>query len=123
MIILTKSTKQRIVTKSSTEAELVGASDFASDAMFSKEFLLAQGERVKDTIICQDNQSTIALLHNGGSSSTTTRHINICYFWMKDRIDAVVYVPTDDMIADILFKPLQGSKFLQLHSQLFNWKI
>jgi hypothetical protein len=36
-------------------------------------------------------------------------------FWMKDLIDEgkikLVYVPTDELVADILTKPMSGGKF------------
>jgi hypothetical protein len=125
--IIAKSSKQRLVTKSSTEAELVAESDFASDALVSKAFLEAQGEQVTSATIYQDNMSTIALLKNGMSKSDRTRHINIRYFWTKEQVDSgnlqITYLPTDDMIADILTKPLQGNKFLTLRQLLLNWRV
>ena len=53
--VSSKSTKQKLVTKSSTESELVATSDFASDALCSVEFLKAQGELIDQPIIFQDN--------------------------------------------------------------------
>jgi tagatose-1,6-bisphosphate aldolase non-catalytic subunit AgaZ/GatZ len=125
--IMTKSTKQKIVTKSSTEAELVAESDFASEAMASRDFLAAQGELTDAAVIFQDNMSTIAMIDNGYSKSDRSRHINIRYFWTKERVDmgelSIVYLPTDEMIADILTKPLQGDKFIKLRSLLLNWVV
>jgi len=122
-----KSTKQRIVTKSSTEAELVGLSDLASEAIASKNFLDAQGEKSEPATVYQDNQSTLAMIDNGQSRSDRTRHINIRYFWMKERVDTgdvvLEYIPTELMLADILTKPLQGDKFLRLRQLLLNWKV
>lgn len=125
--IATKSTKQRNVTKSSTEAELVAESDFASDAIASKNFLEAQGETTGPAIIFQDNKSTMAMIKNGYSKSDRTRHINIRYYWTKEKVDAgeisIEYIPTDEMVADILTKPLQGAKFLHLRQMFLNWKM
>jgi hypothetical protein len=125
--VSSKSTKQKLVTKSSTESELVATSDFASEALCSVEFLKAQGEIIDKPIIFQDNQSTIQMIHNGGSKSDRTRHVNIRYFWIKERVDAdeviLEYLPTDQMIADILTKPLQGSKFAELRAALLNWYV
>ena len=56
-----KSTKQKIVTKSSTEAELVALSDMCSPVIWSREFLIAQGEKLPPVQVHQDNQSTMAL--------------------------------------------------------------
>jgi hypothetical protein len=124
--ILSKSTRQKIVTKSSTESELVAQSDFASEAIFFKEFLNAQGIAVPYATIFQDNMSTIAMTSNGISKSDRTRHMNIRYFWTKERVDTgelkITYIPTEDMIADILTKPLQGDKFNELRSKLLNWQ-
>jgi hypothetical protein len=68
-----------------------------------------------DTVIHQDNQSTILLEKNGKGLSTSrrTRHINIRYSFVKDRIAAndvsVAYCWTGDMVADAFTKPLQGT--------------
>jgi hypothetical protein len=118
---------QKLVTKSSTEAELVAESDFASEAIYGTEFLLAQGEDVSPAIIHQVNMSTIAMIKNGVSKSDKTRHMNVRFFWTKERVDngdiQILYTPTDDMIADILTKPLQGDKFLTLRRLLLNWNV
>jgi hypothetical protein len=53
-----RSTKQKLNTKSSTEAELVGLSDMCSKVIWHREFLIAQGMDVTPARIYQDNQST-----------------------------------------------------------------
>jgi histone deacetylase 1/2 len=120
-----KSSKQKIVTKSSTEAELVALSDMCSTVIWSREFLIAQGYDMPPAIVYQDNQSTMALIERGDSHSERTRHIKIRYFWVKDRVDSgdleIIYQPTDDMIADILTKPMQGEKFVHMRRMLLNW--
>jgi hypothetical protein len=44
---------------------------------------------------------------------------------VKDRVEAkeieVVYMPTEDMIADVMTKPLQGEAFKRLRDMLLNW--
>ena len=76
----------------------------------------AQGYKVKENIIMQDNVSAMKLEKNGrASSSRKTKHINIRYFFIKDKIDtgevALKYCPTEIMWADVLTKPLQGAQF------------
>lgn len=121
-----KSGKQKINTKSSTEAELVGLSDSVSQVVWSREFLTGQGYVVGATTVYQDNVSTMALANKGQSTSERTRHINLRYFWIKDRIEAgeiqLEHLPTTEMIADILTKPLQGNLFRQMRSALLNWE-
>jgi len=75
------SCKQKLNTKSSTEAELVGIDDAMGQVLWTRHFLAAQGEYVPTTTIYQDNKSTILLAENGkASSSKRTRHLNVRYF-------------------------------------------
>jgi hypothetical protein len=84
--IVSKSSKQKLVSRSSTEAELIGLSDGLSTVLWVKNFLEEQGFNAK-IIIHQDNKSTIALAENGKSTTNRTRHINIRYFFIKEKID------------------------------------
>ena len=68
--VINISTKQKLNTKSSTEAELVGAADVSSHILWTKYFLNEQGYETKNVVLNQDNKSTILLLQNGKSSST-----------------------------------------------------
>jgi ABC-type nitrate/sulfonate/bicarbonate transport system substrate-binding protein len=69
----------------------------------------------------------MALVKRGNSASDRTRHVAIRYYWIKDRVDAgeveIVYMPTEDMIADALTKPLQGEAFKRLRQLLLNWTV
>jgi hypothetical protein len=119
------STRQKINTKSSTEAELVGVADAMSQIAWVRNFLIAQGFEITDNVIYQDNQSTILLARNGRrSSGKRTRHIDIRYFFVTDRIAQgdvrVEYCPTQQMVADIFTKPLQGSLFRRLRDLVLN---
>ena len=112
----TMARKQKLNTRSSTEAELVGADDMATMILWTKLFMEAQGYEIKKNILYQDNKSTILLENNGKrSSSKRTRAINIRYFFLTDQIEkgnlTVDYCPTTEMIADYFSKPLQGKQF------------
>jgi hypothetical protein len=114
--VMSKSSKQKLNTKSSTEAELVGASDYLPYPIWAKKFLEAQGYSLTDNAFYQDNQSTIRFERNGRRScGPNSRHIDIRYFFIKDRINLegldVRYCPTEQMLADFFTKPLQGSLF------------
>ena len=75
------SKKQKLNTRSSTEAELVGSDDIMGDILWSQKFLEAQGYKVKHNILEQDNNSTIILQQNRNQNqSQCTRHLDICYF-------------------------------------------
>ena len=122
---LSMSSKQKLVARSSTESELIGVHDGLQLIMWSKQFMEAQGYPIKDVILYQDNKSTILLEKNGRtSSSKRTKHINIRYFYIKDRVDKkdlrIEYCPTEEMIADFHTKPLQGSIFYTFRDVLMN---
>ena len=98
--------------------------DMTSIGMWTRDFMEAQGHGKLSLILHQDNMSTIRMLENGKSTSQRTRHINVSYFFMKERIDdkevVVKYTKTSDMIADILTKPLQGTLFINLRKRLLS---
>ncbi|KAL7574572.1 hypothetical protein ACA910_015922 [Epithemia clementina (nom. ined.)] len=76
-----KSAKQRLNTKSSTEAELVGISDYLPKIIWARMFLEAQGLTLSDNVLAQDNQSAIQLACNGrASAGQKSRHIDIRFF-------------------------------------------
>jgi hypothetical protein len=123
--IWAKSSKQKLNSKSSTEAELIGVSDALSQILWTREFLQCQGYDVAPVKLYQDNTSTMALANNGCSNAERTRHIAIRFFFVKDKIEAqeveLVHLGTNEMVADLLTKPIQGEKFRYLRRLLLNW--
>ena len=112
-----KSSVQKLNTKSSTESELVGTSEYLPYNIWLKNFMSAQGYDIKDNILFQDNQSAIKMENNGKRSCTgNSRHINIRHFFVTDRVKKkeirILYCPTNRMLADFFTKPLQGSLFI-----------
>jgi hypothetical protein len=119
------SCKQKLNTKSSTEAELVAIDDAMGQILWTRHFLAAQGVPVPTTTIYQDNKSTILLAENGSTSSgKRTRHLNVRYYFVTDKIKKgevkVAYCPTRDMLGDFFTKPLQGSIFVNMRAKILN---
>ena len=117
------STKQKLNTRSSTECEVVGADDFMPAILWTRYFLLAQDYVVKDNILLQDNMSAELLEKNGkASSGKRTKHMNIRYFFITDRIKkgevTVAWCPADEMIGDFMTKPLQGALFTRFRDMI-----
>jgi len=111
------SSKQKLNTKSSTEAELVAIDDSMAQVLWTRHFLAAQGEHVPTTTIYQDNKSMILLAENGKTSSgKRTKHLDVRYFFVTDKIKKgevkVAYCPTQEMLGDFFTKPLQGTQFI-----------
>jgi hypothetical protein len=105
------------------ESEIVGANDFMQAICWTQYFMEAQGYEVQDNILFQDNKSAILLEKNGKAlSSKRTKHINIGYFFITDRVDkgdvSLIWCPTGDMIRDFMTKPLQGALFLKFRDQI-----
>ena len=117
-----KSTKQKINTKSSCEAELVSVSETIGEVLKIKSILNEMGFNVPPPVLMQDNKSTIILLERGRPASSQTRHIGIKFFFTSDLLSrkeiTIQYCPTEDMIADLLTKPLQGNQFIKLRNWL-----
>ena len=121
--IILMSKKQKLNTRSSTEAELVGVDDAMNLILWTKLFLKEQGYDITSNVLYQDNKSAILLEKNGKkSSSSRTRAINIRYFFFTDQVKkgnlSLEYCPTDEMLGDFMTKPLQGSKFSFFKSRL-----
>jgi hypothetical protein len=117
------STKQKLNTKSSTEAELVATDDVMPAIIWTNHFLDAQGYQSNDTIVYQDNKSAILLEKNGkASSGKRTKHINIRYFFIKDRYNKqefdIQYCPADTMVVDYFTEPLQGKLFIAFRDNI-----
>jgi hypothetical protein len=112
-----KSNKQKLNTKSSTEAELVAISDVLPQAVNTARFLEAQMKHSITPKLYQDNMSTIAMIKNGRATAESTRHINIRYFFISDYLEQgeieVEYMNTKEMVADYYTKPLQGDDFIR----------
>ena len=81
-----KSTKQSSMSKSSTEAELIALSDSANQALYLRWFLIDQGYKMGPVTSYQDDSSTMALVARGKPGAERTRHIDIRYFWISDRV-------------------------------------
>ena len=112
---------------SSTEAKLVGVDDAMTSVMWMKHFFESQVRSIdansplkplgSNVTIEQDNISAIQLERNKWkSSSKRTKHINVQYFYITDRLEAgdvsrVIYKPTRYMESDYLTKALKGEAF------------
>jgi hypothetical protein len=110
------SLRQKINTRSSTEAELVGVNDIMAMILWTRHFLEAQGYDIVENVLEQDNESAELLEKNGRQSSTKrTRHIEIRFFFITDNVKrkkiTITHCPTDEMTSDYFTKPLQGSAF------------
>ena len=73
------------------------------------------------TLVHADNTRAITLAQNP-TQSVRSRHIDFQYHFTREKVAdgtiTIEYVPTDDMIADGLTKPLAPPKFSRFRQQL-----
>ena len=110
--IVDMSQKQKINTRSLTEAEPVSCDDVITRMQWAHLFISSQGYDCS-TVLHQDNEAAMRLQLNGKRfSSKRNRHPNIRYFYITDQLDqgwlTVRHCPTEDMIGVFFTKPLQG---------------
>ena len=102
--------------------EIFGVDQLMPSVLWNRIFLEYQGYGFTENIIYQDNKSDILLENDGNSSSSKcTKHINIRYFFVTDRICKgdmeVEWCPTSEMTGYFLTKPNHGSilnKFIDI---------
>ena len=112
-----KSTAQGSVARSSMEAECYSLSDMIPITVWIQDFMTEAGyaKHVNPGTLHEDNMSLIHAIRKGDISSDRTRHIRIRKLFTKEFVESgkfkLEHCPTEDMIADILTKPLQGALF------------
>jgi len=101
---------QPTVALSSTEAEYMATCAAVQEMVYLRQLFADLGfEQKEPTIIHQDNQACIALAGNP-IYHKRTKHIDIRYHYVRERVEngdvALVHVPSERQLADLLTKPL-----------------
>uniref|UniRef100_A0AAV1VAR2 Reverse transcriptase Ty1/copia-type domain-containing protein n=1 Tax=Peronospora matthiolae TaxID=2874970 RepID=A0AAV1VAR2_9STRA len=118
-----KSQKQRTVALSSTEAEYMALSEATKEAVWLKVLLGELGEMTSDEAIkmYEDNQGSIALAKNP-EFHKRTKHIDIRYHFVREKVESgevvLEYCPTQDMLADMMTKPIAAVQFENIRDRL-----
>ena len=123
--IISISKKQKLNTKSSTEAELVREDNSMPQMLWTRYFLEAQGYGIYENILYQDNMNAVLLEKNRKKSSTkNTKHINVRYYFITDRLETrdvvIQHCLTEKMLGDHFTKPLQGALFRKFRAKIMN---
>ncbi len=111
------SKRQRLIARSSTEAEIIAAETVATEIQWLRNLMSELGFDQKVTILYQDNQATITLLENG-LPTTKTKHMQ----WREMRLNELIrsetiqlkYRNSSELSADLLTKPHTGERFKML---------
>jgi hypothetical protein len=126
-IVNSKSSKQKMNSRSSNETEVIGNSEYLPWVIWYEYFMEAQGYPITSNVVWQDNEGAEKMAKNGKlSCSSKSRHINIKFFWIADRVKqgkmTIKHCPTDIMLADFFTKPLQGKKFNMFREVIMGWE-
>lgn len=110
------SKRQPIVALSSTEAEYIALSSTIREVIWLKQFQKEIDENHSTTtIVYCDNQSTIKLAENDGYRPRT-KHIDIRFHHLREHVENKIikidYLPTQNMLADLLTKPTTKEKLI-----------
>jgi hypothetical protein len=119
-----KSSKQHLVTTSTTEAEYVGLTFCSKEATWLVRLLRQLnylGADITPLKLFGDNQPSIKLVSSEGHHERT-KHVDIYYHYIKDQVKNgnidLQYIPTAEMAADGLTKPLDKLKHLAWVAQV-----
>jgi len=114
-LVYVASRKQKCVTKSPTESELVALTDYIGLVELFAEFVaFITNSPVQIPIIYQDSTSVIALVTRGGGV-VRTKHLRVRMNLWKEGLELkrfkIKHVLTDKMIADGCTKALENKEF------------
>jgi hypothetical protein len=105
-----KSKLQPTVSQSTTEAEFIAGSEAGRELVWIRTLLgeLGFGQH-GSSLLCMDNQSALQVTKNPEHHGRM-KNLDLKYFWIRDEVFRgriqLLFVPTQDMLADILTKPL-----------------
>ena len=112
-IISWNSSKQKTISLSSTEAEYIGLTLAAKEALWLKYILVELNRCPNQTVIYCDNQSTMCLAKNP-EMHARSKHIDIRYHFIREKLEdkelIIKYQPSEELVADILTKGLPKLK-------------
>ena len=118
----TNSSKQKAVTKSSCEVEILALSAMVSTVAWIRDFLQEIEGELDPPILLEGNKAAIFLVINGLTTAGRVRHVHTRNAFVNQCLAGgtikITHCPTHQMIADILTKPLSQLMFT-IHRKLF----
>ena len=114
-----RAAKQKTVTTSTTEAELLAISHGAKDTYWWRRLFTAIGLEIGSasrtlSILCDNSQTVDILTKEEPELKTKLKHVDVHHFWLRQEAQAkrmqIEWVPTSRMPADGLTKALTRQK-------------
>jgi hypothetical protein len=108
------SRKQASISLSTAEAEYIAARSCCTQLLWMKKLLCDYGFTQDTMVIHCDNTNAINISKNPVQHSQT-KHIDIRHHFILNLVEsrevALMFTPIENQLADILTKPLDGSRF------------
>lgn len=118
-----KSKKQPTVALSTCEAEYMALASTIQECIYLDQLLEGIDDyKYTQTVVYEDNQGTIALAKNPVSRQRC-KHVDIKYHFIRSTVKdgklTLVYCPTEEMVADIMTKPVTKLKLKKFAGIVF----
>ena len=122
-----RSTKQKCVTTSTFEAELVAGSTSAKHTLYFMRLMKDFGVKIDKAPLYVDNEACIKV-SRGGGSHVRSRHIRVCDAWLYQCVHIdnkinIIKIRSEANVADINTKVVTKESFLFLRSLLMGYGI
>ncbi len=116
------SSLQRVTAQSTSESEYIAAATCAKEIIWTRHLLREfNAPQSEPTTLFEDNRAAISLAAEDAHHKRT-KHIDVRYHLLREsvtrRVLVLQHIATDEMIADLLTKPLGIFKFSKFKSQL-----
>ncbi|MBW0542686.1 hypothetical protein O181_082401 [Austropuccinia psidii MF-1] len=115
------SKKQTVVAQSTTEAEFIAMNICAKQLRWMSFLLMEMGIKDSKPVLYNDN-SGATIIARQAALNVNTKHIEVRYQYLRDIVSkkqlTIEQVGTEDMLADVLTKPLGVQKLLKLYPLL-----
>lgn len=122
--VKSNSIKQKLVVKSSTEAELVALNSVVEDVIWAKGIMEELGYPQPTVNIFQDNKSCITMANRGTANSKRSKHINVRYFFLsqhiQDKTIKLVHIGSKMIDSDGLTKVKAKADFILWRVNILN---
>jgi hypothetical protein len=113
--IIMRSKMQKVVTLSSTEAELMSGTECAQDMLYSMRVVKSLGLKVKKPMILEINNKGTLDIANNWSVGDKTRHIDTRFYFLRELKEAnpikTIWRSGTEMSSDVLTKNLARPLF------------
>ncbi|CAK9816243.1 Copia protein [Anthophora plagiata] len=114
--------RQASVAASSTEAEYMALFEAVKEALWLKSLAISINIRIEQPIVIYEDNNGCISIANNPSSHKRSKHIDIKYHFTREQVERkviqLIFISTENQLADILTKPLPAVKFLKCRAEM-----